>query len=250
MQAFFPGPLTLIVPKSPALPSVTTGGLDTVAIRMPDHRVARTFLLACGTPVAAPSANISGRPTSTTWEAVLDDLGGSIGCLLQDDTTKAGVESTVVDCTREKAVLLRPGVVTLEDLRSILPDIQVREPDSTTLARSPGMRYQHYAPKAHVQLVSRPSEAAPHARSAYIGLSPVRDPAAFGAARHCCTVEDYARTLFWFFRHCESMGIQRIYCQTTDTSGLGLALMDRLTRASPTVTASTATANQSGRTAR
>lgn len=249
IEAFFPGPLTLVLPRHPALPSVTTGGLDTVAIRMPAHKLARAFLAACDTPVAAPSANMSGRPTATTWQAVLDDLRGAIACLLQDDDLGAGLESTVVDCTGREPVLLRPGIVSLEALRQVAPAILAEQPGTDGPPRSPGMRYRHYAPRCSIQLVRTPREAVPEKAAAYIGLDPVAEPTAFGAASVCASVEEYARTLFRFFRHCDRLAISHIYCQTTSSSGIGRALMDRLNRASGRVRSSTETAVPSRRLA-
>ena len=242
IEAFFPGPLTLILPRHPELPAVTTGGLDTVAVRMPAHSMARAFLAACDTPVAAPSANVSGRPTATTWQAVLDDLRGSIACLLRDDGQAAGMESTVVDCTRSRPVLLRPGVVGLETLRQVAPSIVARQPVSGEPARSPGMLYRHYAPHCQVRLVRKPGEAVPGAAAAFIGLEAVPKPTAFGAVRICADAEDYARALFRFFRRCDRLGISDIYCQTTDPTGIGRALMDRLIRASGHVRSATSAA--------
>ena len=235
IEAFFPGPLTLILPRHPELPAVTTGGLDTVAVRMPAHTVARAFLAACNRPVAAPSANVSGRPTATTWRAVLEDLRGSIACLLRDDGRAAGLESTVVDCTGNKPVLLRPGVVSLEALRQVAPATVAEQPGPGEPVRSPGMHYRHYAPHCRIHLVRNPGDAVPEEAAAYIGLDAVPEPAAFGAVSICADAEAYARTLFRFFRRCDRLGISDIYCQTTDSSGIGRALMDRLCRASGSV---------------
>lgn len=232
MESFFPGPLTLILPRHPELPAVTTGGLETVAVRVPGHSMARAFLAACDTPVAAPSANISGRPSATTWRDVLDDLRGSLACLLRDDGPGAGLESTVVDCTESKPVVLRPGVVSLEALRQIAPSVVTGQSLAGAPVRSPGMQYRHYAPDSRVQLVRTPCEAVPNAKSAFIGLEPVADPAAFGAVRVCASEEEYARDLFRFFRQCDRLEISLVYCQETKTSGIGRALMDRLNRAS------------------
>ncbi len=235
MESFFPGPLTLILPRHPKLPAVTTGGLETVAVRIPGHSLARAFLAACGTPVAAPSANISGRPTATTWRDVLDDLRGSIACLLRDDGPGAGLESTVVDCTRSNPVLLRPGVVSLEALRQAAPSVVAGQSLAGEPVRSPGMQYRHYAPDSRVQLVRTLGETVPDTKAAYIGLEAVADPAAFGAVRVCASEEDYARDLFRFFRQCDRLKLNLIYCQVTETTGIGRALMDRLNRASGSV---------------
>jgi len=231
MDRFFPGPLTLILPRHPDVPRVVTAGLDTIGVRMPDHPVAQRFLAACGTPVAAPSANRSGRPSPTTWTAVRDDLGGRIPCILQGSRTRAGLESTVVDCTTRAPVVLRPGAISLAALHAVLPGVQGPVADGTGPARSPGTQHRHYAPSARVCLVDDPADAAPDPTHAYIGLEapPLRHT--FGRMRVCLSVEAYAHDLFHFFRESEAAGCTTIYCQTVPDTGLGQALMDRLRRA-------------------
>ena len=232
IEHFFPGPITVIVKKKPEVPDVVTGGLDTVGVRMPRHAVARAFLEACGRPVAAPSANLSGRPSPTTWEAVYDDLDGRIACLLRGDRSETGLESTVVDCTGDIPVVLRAGVVPVEQLRVLLPEIETINADAHEAARSPGTRYRHYAPHAQVCLVHHPADADAHPDTAYIGLDVPATPHAFGLTSRCENVDAYAHALFDFFRRCDAAGIDRIYCQTVAPAGLGRALMDRLRRAS------------------
>ena len=229
IEHFFPGPITIILKKKPEVPDVVTGGLGTVGVRMPRHEVAQAFLEACGVPVAAPSANRSGRPSPTTWKAVYDDLDGRIACLLKGDRSKVGLESTVVDCTETTPVVLRAGVITLEQLRVVLPEIRASQPDEPQAARSPGTRYRHYAPRAQVYLVAFPPDADSHA--AYIGLDAPATPRAFELVSRCESVEAYAHELFDFFRRCDAAGIQTIYCQAVEPTGLGRALMDRLRRA-------------------
>lgn len=231
IEHFFPGPLTVIVEKKPAVPDVVTGGLSTVGVRMPRHPVAQVFLEACGVPVVAPSANLSGRPSPTTWKAVHDDLDGRIACILQGDRSEAGLESTVVDCTDATPVVLRAGVITLEQVRAVLPAIRPPERSDPQAARSPGTRYRHYAPRAQVRLVAHPSEAVSGPETAYIGLDAPARPHAFGLISPCESVEAYAHALFDFFRRCDTAGLGVIYCQTVEPTGLGRALMDRLDRA-------------------
>jgi len=231
IDAFFPGPLTVILPRRADVPALVSGGLPTVGVRMPRHPVAQAFLAACGVPVAAPSANRSGRPSPTTWEAVRADLEGRIPCILVGERTEAGLESTVVDCTGETPVVLRAGVVTLEALRAVHPATRLAEPAAEALARSPGARYRHYAPRARVRLIDAPGEAEPGPDAAYIGLAPPPAPEAFGLVRVCASVEDYAHALFDFFRRCDAAGLRTIHCERVPPAGLGLALMDRLRRA-------------------
>ncbi len=230
MDRFFPGPLTLVLPRHPHVPGRVSAGLDTLAVRMPRHPAARAFLSACATPVAAPSANRSGRPSPTTWRAVREDLGGRIACILQGDRAEIGLESTVVDCTGAVPTVLRAGAVTLAMLRAVVPEV-ARAAGAGAQRRSPGTRHRHYAPRAAVRLVGQPAEAVPGARHAFIGLDAPARPEAFGHVRRCADVAAYAYDLFHFFRTCDAAGCTRIYCQTVPDEDLGQALMDRLRRA-------------------
>ncbi len=234
MNEFFPGPLTVVVPRHPDLPLTVTAGLDTVGIRCPDHPVAQALLQECGCPVAAPSANRSGRPSPTTWQAVAEELDGRVDAILKGEVAQIGLESTVIDCTHSCPVLLRAGAISLEQLQEIWPAIRLASSSTREgPARSPGMNHRHYAPTARVQLIASPAELPPdHAAvSAYIGLDRDGFP---GRPRRLCVCEnvtDYARQLFHFFRVCEKAGISRIYCQSVPEKGLGHALMDRIRRA-------------------
>ena len=231
IERFFPGPLTLVLPRRAGVPDVATAGLDTVGVRMPSHPTARAFLEACGRPVAAPSANRSGRPSPTTWQAVQADLGGRVACILQGDRSDVGLESTVVDGTGTVPLVLRAGAVTLEALRSVVPDVRLASAGTSELARSPGTRYRHYAPRARVRLVDSPAEAEAHSGTAYIGLTAPPEPGAFGRCLVCADVRAYAREIFHFFRESDAADVQAIYAQRVEEGGLGAALMDRLRRA-------------------
>ena len=236
MDAFFPGPLTLVLTRRPEVPAVVTAGLDTVGVRWPRHPVAQRFLEACRTPVAAPSANRSGRPSPTSAEAVRADLGGRIACILDGGRTEAGLESTVVDATGAAPVVLRPGMISLEQLRQACPDVRVNvdartAPEEKKAPRSPGTRHRHYAPRARVVVVSGPQAAAPGACHAYIGRAAPDAPETFGRVRVCASLEDYARALFHFFRESDTAGCAVIYAEAVPEDGLGRALMDRLRRA-------------------
>ncbi len=231
IEAFFPGPLTLVLPKREAVPDIASAGLDTIGVRMPRHPTTREFLRACGVPVVAPSANLSGKPSPTTWQAVRDDLDGRISCILKGDQTEVGLESTVVNCTGQRPVLLRAGAITLEELRRIVPATCLRTNDATE-ARSPGLKHRHYSPTARV-VVARSADAAPASDAAYIGLDAPSPAAAkiFSRVLVCRNVEEYARSLFHFFRRCDAAGVKIICCQSVEEAGLGLALMDRINRA-------------------
>ncbi len=230
VSRFFPGPLTLVVEKSVQVPEVVTAGLDTVGIRMPNHAKALAFLRACNTAVVAPSANRSGRPSPTTWQAVLEDLDGRIPCILMNGRTDIGLESTVVDCTGPVPIVLRSGAVTLEQIRAVVPDVRPLRSGEDEIARSPGLRHRHYAPSADVVLVHTPPlEPPPH--SAYIGLTAPVTHGAFERLRVCRDLQEYAFELFDFFRACEAAGLGTIYCEMPPESGIGVALADRLRRA-------------------
>ena len=228
LTVFWPGPLTLVLAKAERVPLLATAGLATVGVRLPAHPLAQAFLRACGVPVAAPSANLSGRPSPTTWQAVAQDLDGRIACILQGEQTRVGLESTVVDCTGDAPIVLRAGAVTLEQLRAVLPATQTLAPDADAPARSPGLKHKHYAPRARVVLVDKPP--ANHTENAaYIGLD--APPNDFSRQHICRDIDEYAHELFAFFRACDAAGATVIYCQTVAATGLGAALRDRLQRA-------------------
>ena len=227
--AFAPGPLTVVLPVRPGLPEAVTAGLDTVAVRVPSAPLAVAVLRAAG-PLVAPSANRSGRPSPTTWQAARDDLDGRVDAVLQGPPTAVGIESTVVDATGAAPVVLRPGAVTLDALRALFPDARALGADGGDLhKRSPGTRHRHYAPRARVRLVASLDHAEPSPEAAWVGLD--APPAGYALAVVCADVEDYARRLFDLFRRADAAGLGRIDAQAVGESGLGVALMDRLRRA-------------------
>lgn len=226
---FFPGPLTLVLRKSSRVPLIATAGLDTIGVRMPRLELARKFLSACRTPVVAPSANLSGRPSPTTWQAVYEDLGGRIDCILQSDATEIGIESTVVDCSGETPILLREGAISLEELRSVVHETMRSQQHNSQSPRSPGMKHRHYSPKAKVIVVDVQKLVETAENAAFIGL---QQPAQkISTIKLCVDVENYAHTLFEFFRECDRRGIETIYCEAVEEKGIGAALMDRIRRA-------------------
>jgi L-threonylcarbamoyladenylate synthase len=230
IEHFFPGPLTLVVKKNPGVPFSVTAGLDTVGVRCPANPVAREFLRLCNCPVAAPSANISGRPSATQWETVFADLDGKIACILKGDPSTIGLESTIVDCSEPQPILLRAGAITFEQLQAIVPDIIVNSvTNGQSAPKSPGLKYPHYAPKALIVLCTPDETLSVGPASAYIGLSSPPEHAAL--VKVCQNLEEYGRELFSFFRLCDAEGIQMIYCELPSASGLGRAIRDRLMRA-------------------
>ncbi|MCA1590193.1 MAG: threonylcarbamoyl-AMP synthase [Acidobacteria bacterium] len=225
---FFPGPLTVVLQKSDAVPFIATAGLQTIGIRMPKLPVANQFLRACQTPVVAPSANMSGRPSPTTWQAVFEDLNGRIDSILQGDATYIGIESTVVDCTGEIPIILRKGAVSIEAIREVVPETIMGANSRSESPRSPGLNHKHYAPRARVVLVHASSQIELD-YAAFIGL---HDPGLYFQLKLICpTLEEYARNLFEFFRECDRQKIATIYCETVNEQKIGAALMDRLRRA-------------------
>jgi len=228
IDSFFPGPLTVVLRKNERVPAIATAGLETVGLRMPRPKIANDFLRACGLPVAAPSANISGRPSPTNWQSVAEDLDGRIDCILQGGATEMGLESTVVDCTGAVPIILRSGSVTIEQLREVFPETRISG-ETDDARRSPGARHQHYKPAANVVLIEHPDAVEKSAGAAYIGLG--RSITPFDHQLVCKGLSEYARQLYEFLRDCDRRGITTIYCQTVVECGIGAALMDRLRRA-------------------
>lgn len=229
--AFFPAPLTLVVPKHASVPLIATAGLATIGVRMPKHELARAFIRACGVPLVAPSANLSGKPSPTTWQAVQADLAGKIACILQGEQTEVGLESTVVDCTGEVPVILRAGGITLEQLQTVIPTSRLAAADETNAPKSPGLKYRHYSPQARVRLIPPQTVVQTEASAAFIGLHLPAGNTHFQSVKICADVATYAHEVFSFFRTCDTAGIQEICCEMVEEKGLGLALMDRLKRA-------------------
>lgn len=231
IEAFFPGPLTLVLPKAMRVPSAVTAGLDTVGVRMPDHALGLAFLRACATPVAAPSANRSGRPSPTTWQAVQHDLDGRIDAILQGRLARVGLESTVLDCTGDAPVILRAGAITLEMLRRVAPATRHAHATADALHRSPGTRYRHYAPDALVRLVDSPHQAEADASHGFIGLNAPDACQDWGLCCISADIPEYAHRLYAALREADQRNLSTVFCQRVPAQGLGRALMDRLERA-------------------
>jgi L-threonylcarbamoyladenylate synthase len=232
IEHFFPGPLTLIFPKSNYVPSIATAGLKTLGVRMPNNDLSLQFLKQCGVPIVAPSANLSGKPSPTTWQSVNEDLRGKISCILKGEQTEVGLESTVVDCTGRIPYVLRTGAIPLEQLRDVVSSTRLAKSTSKLLKKSPGARYRHYSPKAIVEMVTNLSEISSTVYSAYIGIDEPLHSSKFKLKKICVNTEEYARNLFLFFRMCDETNVKIIYCQAIKETGLGLAIMDRIKRAS------------------
>ncbi len=257
MDAFWPGPLTLIFRKRPLVPKETTGGLDTVAVRMPSHPGAAAFIRAAGVPIAAPSANLSGRPSPTTAEHVREDLNGRIDMILDGGESEIGLESTIVDVTGGTPTVLRPGYIGRERLEALLGEIRIdpavlEKPSADLRPKAPGMKYRHYAPKAPLTLVK--GEAA--AVSAYITEQCLTAPgragilcsleSACGYAAACGKAgkpillyplgeqddeEAAAHRLFAALRQADEDGAAVLFAEACEEKDLGAAIMNRLKKA-------------------
>lgn len=245
-EKFWPGPLTIVMPKSDLVPKETTGGLDSVALRMPSHPVAREIIKAAGCPLAAPSANLSGSPSPTTAQHVLADMRGRIPAVVEGGSCEVGLESTVITVCTEIPTVLRPGKVTLEELRDVLGQVNLSRAVLEELkegeeAASPGMKYKHYSPKARVYLV----KGSDMAFSSYVNTKEPQSTAALCydsdvTALHCHTLslgdkndfEAQAHNLFAALREADSIeGVDTIYVRCPGTQGLSMALFNRLIRA-------------------
>lgn len=248
MAHFWPGPLTVILPCTAIVPMNVTAGLDTVGIRMPDHVVAQQLIDAAGVPLAAPSANSSGRPSPTTSAHVLEDLTGKIAAVVEGGASGVGVESTVVDFTGPVPMILRPGGVTREMLQEVLGDVQI-DPSlekGVGKPKSPGMKYTHYAPKGEMSLVdgARAVEVIhslvhqAHERGQKVGILTTEEhgvqfPDA-DVLRICGRRSDLASVaagLYDAIRSFDHTDVDVIYAETFPETGVGLAVMNRLRKA-------------------
>ena len=230
IAAFFPAPLTLVLPKAEKVPLIATANLQTIGVRMPKNHLALEFLKNCETPIVAPSANLSGKPSPTTWQAVFEDLNSRIDAILQSEATDIGLESTVVDCTSDVPLVLRSGAITLEQLQQIEPKTRLYKLTKNEIPKSPGLKHRHYSPTAKVILVSPKSKVQSPKSSAFMGLN--KPDFECKKIKICASVEEYAHSVFAFFRECDHENIATIYCEKVAENGIGLALMDRLKRAS------------------
>lgn len=248
---FWPGPLTMILKKSARVPYETTGGLDTVAVRMPVHDAALDFIEAAGGYVAAPSANRSGRPSPTTADYVAEDMAGRIEMILDGGQATLGLESTIVDLTVEPPMILRPGFVTEEMLSVVLGEVRVDETllrgDSGQAPKAPGMKYRHYAPKGELAIVRGGAAAV----TAYINEALRKGRAEnkkTGVIATDETIDGYradvkfsvgergsakaaAERLYRILRECDDEGVELIFSECFDGEGVGAAVMNRLMKA-------------------
>ncbi|WP_409303233.1 L-threonylcarbamoyladenylate synthase [Peribacillus sp. SCS-155] len=246
MDVFWPGPLTLIFKrKQGAVSEIVTAGLETVAIRMPDHPIALSLIAEAGLPIAAPSANTSGRPSPTTASHVADDLSGKISGILDGGPTGVGLESTVLDCTEDIPVILRPGGVTKEQLQEVIGEVgfDAALKNSTAAPKSPGMKYTHYAPRSPFILVNGDpvflqelvDEKLAHGLK--VGIFAAKEHENVFRASHVLSpggfddLDSVAAGLYDTLRRFDDLGVDIIFGEVYPENGIGQAIMNRLMKA-------------------
>lgn len=240
IEQFWPGPLTLVLKRKPEVAPSVSAGLPSVAVRMPEHKIALKLIRSAGTPIAAPSANASGRPSPTTAAHVLEDLDGRIDLILDGGATSIGIESTVLDVTTDPPMILRPGAITREMLTEIIGSVE-QSTSREELRRSPGTRHRHYSPRARVLLIKHGSpeaieqicrEKLKEGTVGFIGHTPVAiDDANFFFVELGSNADDYARSIYGALRELDQRGARVIIVEGISEKGKGAAVMDRLRRA-------------------
>ncbi len=246
MDEFWPGPLTIILRRRTRVPSVTTAGLDTVALRMPDHQVALALIQEAGLPLAAPSANLSGLPSPTRAQHVLDDFAGRIPLLLDGGETGIGLESTVIDLTRNPPLLLRPGGLTIEELEEKLGRVELADSLEMETPSSPGLKYRHYAPRAEMivfegkpelvreELLRRAEKA--HQQKRMVGILSTSESFSLYFQEGFMVLKlgsmyrprEIAHNFFDLLRELDRLGVDLILAEGVESRGLGLAIMNRM----------------------
>lgn len=243
-EKFWPGPLTIILKKKPCIPETVSAGLKTVGIRIPENIIAREFISACGVPVAAPSANISGKPSPTTFNHVFEDMNGRVAGIIKGGDCGVGVESTVIDMTSEVPTVLRPGGISVEELREVLGEVRISsELKDDGIPKAPGMKYKHYSPKAQVYILKGDMNSVSEfleKRCAFGKIAVL----AFDEMREMIpqTVEflslgskdnprDAAQRLFDCLRECDALGVKEAYAPEIPDNGLWRAVKNRLYKA-------------------
>ena len=248
IDKFWPGPMTLIFKKKPNVPDSTTGGLDTLAVRFPSNKIAMKLIESSGVPIAAPSANTSGKPSPTKGEHVIEDLDGKVDMIIDGGEVGLGLESTIIDVT-DKPTILRPGFITQEMLEDVIEEVEL---DKTILAKpsddfapkAPGMKYRHYAPKTELVIVrgvakkvaQKIREEAKDKKTAIITVDEHKDlydgldakVVSWGSLED---MNEIAHQIFDALRRVDDWGVNIIYCEAFEEKDLGLAVMNRLTKA-------------------
>jgi L-threonylcarbamoyladenylate synthase len=238
---FWPGPLTVVLKKAPNVPNIATGGLDSIALRMPDNKVALRLIRKSGVPIAAPSANISGSPSSTTAQHALHDLGDRVDMILDGGAAPIGIESTVIDLTGRTPRILRPGAITKKDIERCLGRAVLSSPKKNSKIRSPGMKYRHYAPKAKLFLVeggvSELQRVIVRLKKRYDLMGVITDSPQIRSGSGIIpisagkSIQDISKNLFNCLRLLDARGVSIIIMNTVPKHGLGIAVMNRLEKA-------------------
>lgn len=251
MDKFWPGPLTLVMEKSDIIPNIITAGLDTVAIRMPDNMVARQIIKLAELPIAAPSANSSGKPSPTNVEHVIEDLFSKVDMIIDDGKTIVGVESTVLDVTGNIPMILRPGDVTREDLLEVFTqveeDISIMKDDKDIIPKSPGQKYKHYSPKANMRIITgdlgnivvriNQLEKIYREKGLKVGILATAETMdkykeenllILGARKN---PKEIAAKLFFLLRKFDKMNVDIILAEGIEEIGIGSAIMNRMKKA-------------------
>lgn len=243
IDAFMPGPFTIILKKRNNIPDAVTAGLDTVGIRFPENKIAAEFISAAGVPVAAPSANLSGKPSPTKAAHVIDDMSGRIDGIIDGGDCEVGVESTIVDASGDYPILLRPGGVTFDMIKNIAPQAVIdenilKEVSADEQPKCPGMKYKHYAPDAEVIVVEGEKKTVQKKIKELINensgktagvltmYGSVYDNAVMLSAGN--NNKDYAKKLFAALREFDALGIQIVFAEFCEKDGYGLAVKNRL----------------------
>ena len=250
-ERFWPGPLTMIFHKAGCVPEETTGGLDTVAVRMPSHPVARALIRAAGGYVAAPSANRSGRPSPTVAKYVTEDMDGRIEMILDGGDVEIGLDSTIIDLTADEPMILRPGCITKQMLGEVLSDVEedctMMRDDSGQAPKAPGMKYRHYAPRGDLTIVAGEEDrvveyintqaASDQNKNKKTGVIATDTSVAKYHVQVCRSAGNrenestIARELYRILREFDDEQVEVIYAESFDTAGIGQAIMNRLLKA-------------------
>ena len=252
IDKFWPGPLTTILEKNDIIPNMTSANLNTVGIRMPSSEIALKLIELSKRPIAAPSANISGRPSPTEVERCIEDLNGKVDYIIGGESSDIGVESTIIDCTVNPPLVLRPGGITLEMLKEIDSNIEIdsalkSKPTENFKPKAPGMKYRHYAPKAHLKIIKGKNEKTIEIINEILEnyiekgndvaiLTTDENLNKFNSGKVISlgsenNLNEIAKNLFETLRKCDDLGVQHILCQGFEEKGVGLAIMNRLNKA-------------------
>ena len=246
IDAFMPGPVTIILKKKPSVPDTVTAGLKTVAVRFPANETAQRLIRAALVPIAAPSANLSGKPSPTKAEHVIADMTGRVDAIIDGGICEVGVESTIVDFTGEKPTILRPGGVTYDDLTALGIDVEIdknilKSIGENEVPKSPGMKYKHYAPDAEVTVVEGEKDAVQKKIKELLRENKgeaVGVLAMYGAEYDDAVIlsagqsnREYAKNLFSALREFDNLGVKKVYAEFCEKDGYGLAVKNRLYKA-------------------